>query len=255
LDPTGPHPFPPPSGGTYLNVSYPDIAANLALDEALLIAAEDHGFGPSVRVWESAGLAVVLGASCRLDDDVNRAACLADGVPVARRSSGGGTVVVGPGAVNVGVVLASDSGPGLDAVDTAQAFVLGRFADALRRLGLPAEVQGHGDLTFGDRKFAGSAQRRLRHHFLVHVSVLRAFPIEPVLRYTRPPRRQPAYRAGRGHADFLTDLQVPRDALLSALTAPWTAMAPTDRTSPLLDGLVRDLIRDKFGDPTWVERF
>src|SRR5262249_28452965 len=136
-------------GVGYLDHTEPDIARNLALDEALLVAAEERGAGPALRVWEPSSLAVVLGASSRLYDDVDVSACQADGVAIARRSSGGGTVVVGPGTLNVTVVLPSDAAPGLQAVDTAQAFVLGRTARALRRLGPPVEVRGHGDLTLG----------------------------------------------------------------------------------------------------------
>src|SRR5687767_1334723 len=116
----------------YLDLTLPDIADNLALDEALLVAAEERGTGPALRIWESASVAVVLGASGRRLEDVRVDACDDDGVSVARRSSGGGTVVVGPGALNVTVVLAADSAPGLGAVDVAHRYVLDRLAGSIR---------------------------------------------------------------------------------------------------------------------------
>src|SRR5947208_15988645 len=92
-----------------LDHTYPEIAANLALDEALLEEAEETG-GPGVlRLWEPASLAVVMGASCRLRDEVRVEACPADGVPVARRSSGGATVVIGPGALDGAGVFRQDA--------------------------------------------------------------------------------------------------------------------------------------------------
>src|SRR5262245_42939784 len=100
----------------YLERTLAGIAANLALDEVLLIAAEERGAGPVLRIWEPDELAVVLGASGRLHDDVLVAACRAEGVAIARRPSGGGTVVVGPGTLNVAVVLPVDAEPGLAAV-------------------------------------------------------------------------------------------------------------------------------------------
>src|SRR5919107_773807 len=81
----------------YLDLTLAGIAANLALDEALLIEAEE------------------LGSSCRWRDDVRVDECLADGVALARRTSGGGTVVVGPGTLNVTVVLPNDAAAGVGA--------------------------------------------------------------------------------------------------------------------------------------------
>ncbi len=222
-------------GFRYLDHTCQGIAANLALDEALLIAAEEQGGGPVLRTWEPTELAVVLGASGRLWDDVDVVLCRAEGIAIARRSSGGGTVVVGPGTLNATVVLAADAGPGLQGVDTAQAYVLERLARSIRRRGPAVEVRGSGDLTLDGRKFAGSAQRRLRRHFLVHVSILYDFPIAPIVRYTRLPARQPEYRAGRSHESFLTNLELPRADLLAAIRDAWPAdpdREPENRWSP-----------------------
>src|SRR5207253_822560 len=80
-----------------LDVTLPSVAENLALDEAMLIEADEGRGEPVLRFWEPRDYAVVLGASRRLGDDVLSDACRADGVPIVRRSSGGGSVVVGPG--------------------------------------------------------------------------------------------------------------------------------------------------------------
>ena len=197
-------------------------------------------------------LAVVLGASGRLDDDVD-----VDALPGRRRarSPGGraaaGTVVVGPGALNVTVVLPADAAPGLDAVDTAQAYVLGRLAAAIRGRGPAVEVRGSGDLTLGGRKFAGSAQRRLRRSF----PGPRQHPLStsrsaPIVRYTRLPRRQPAYRAGRPHESFLTNLDLPRADLLAAVRSAWPAdpVGAVDAV-PIPDDLVGRLVAGEVRRP------
>jgi lipoate-protein ligase A len=236
-----------------LDLTLPGIESNLALDEALLIAADEHGAGPALRFWEPGSLAVVLGATGRLFEDVDVAACRADGVAIARRSSGGGTVVVGPGTLNVAVVLAADAAPGLGAVDRAQHFVLERIAGAVRTLGPRVEVLGLGDLTVGGRKCAGSAQRRLRHYFLVHATLLYDFPLPLITRYTALPKRQPAYRAGRSHADFLTNLGVARDELKAAIRSAWGVTA--DGAAPAVaERLINELVATKFGTKEWVER-
>lgn len=237
----------------FLDRTLPTIEEDLALDEALLVEAEEGRLGPLVRVWERPTPAVVLGASGRLHEDVITEACLADGVPIARRSSGGGTVVVGPGALNFAVVLPRDFAPGLDAVDRAQAFVLGRLASELRGRGVPAEVLGSGDLTVARRKVSGSAQRRLKGYFLVHATVLRDFPLGLIARYTRQPDRQPAYREGRSHDDFVANLGVARMDLVTALRAAW-GIPPVAVTPEVPMSAVASLVSSKFGDPAWVAR-
>jgi len=244
----------PPRVARFLDRTLPGIAANLALDEALLQVAEDGAAGGVLRLWEATAPAVVLGASGRWRDEVNVEACRADGVPIARRSSGGGTVVVGPGALNAAVVLPIDADPGLAAVDVAQVYVLGRIANSIRRHGPPVEVRGSGDLTLGLRKVSGSAQRRLRRYFLVHATFLYDFPLGLIPRYLGTPARQPAYRAGRPHDDFVTNLPLPRPLLVDAIRAAWLPPGGPLIEAEVPADLVRDLVATKFADPGWIER-
>jgi lipoate---protein ligase len=236
-----------------LEHTFPEIARNLALDEALLIEAEE-GAGPVLRIWESPELVVVLGASGRWSEDIDVEACQADGVGIARRSSGGGTVLIGPGALSAAVVLPVDLAPGLEAVDVAQRFVLEQFAQGLKEINPQIEVLGSGDLVLGGRKFAGSAQRRLRRHFLVHVSILYAFPIDRIGRYLHMPRRQPEYRQGRPHEEFLTNLEVDRSLLIRAVRSAWLPPSEPIVAAPVPEERVRALVAAKFADRAWIER-
>jgi lipoate---protein ligase len=235
----------------FLDLTLPTAAENVAMDEALVVAAESGAGGPTLRIWELHERAVVLGASGRLAEDVDVEACRADGVAIARRSSGGGTVLIGPGALNFTVVLAIDADPRLKAVDTTQLHVLERTAEALRALGPDVQVRGSGDLTIDGRKFSGSAQRRLKNYLMVHASLLYGIGAGDVARYLRTPRRQPEYRAGRSHVEFLTTLPLPRAAIRAALRAAWpceveNSWAPRE--------LAEQLLLDKFGRDDWIER-
>src|SRR5713101_1696181 len=96
-----------------LDLTLPTAAENLALDEALLLDAEAAAGGEVLRLWEWPAFAVVLGSASRLAEDVDEAACLADGVPILRRASGGGTVLLGPGCLCYSLVLAYASSPAL----------------------------------------------------------------------------------------------------------------------------------------------
>jgi lipoate-protein ligase A len=238
-----------------LDLTSSSVAEDLALDEACLIEA-DRCDGPAVlRFWEPRRYAVVMGASRSIRDDVLVAACCADGVPIWRRSSGGGTVVVGPGALNVAVILPQSTAPGLWAVDAAHRYVLERLAGSLRSAGQPVTIEGLGDLVIGGRKCGGSAQRRLKHWFMVHCSILYEMPIERLARYLALPERQPAYRLRRGHEDFLSNLPVPRRILVEAIRGTWSAGAALCPPPAGALVLVQDLVSEKFGNPSWIKRF
>ena len=92
----------------YLDATLLTLPENLALDEALLLGAEANRSGQVLRSWEWPRPAVVLGAGGRIADDVNLAACDRDAVPLARRASGGGTVLLGPGCLLYTLVLRYD---------------------------------------------------------------------------------------------------------------------------------------------------
>ncbi len=227
---------------------------DLALDEALLVEADERDGPAAVRFWEPRQYAVVLGASRSIRHDVLVEACHADGVPILRRSSGGGTVVVGPGVLNVALILRETTAPGLWAVDSAQRYVLERLAESIERAGQPVTIEGLGDLVIGGRKCGGSAQRRLRHWFMVHCSILYEMPIERIARYLALPDRQPDYRRRRSHQDFLSNLALPRSILLEAIRSAWSvdsALLPPAGALARLPGLVCE----KFGNPRWIERF
>jgi lipoate-protein ligase A len=231
------------------------LAENLALDEALLIEADAGRAQPLIRLWYPQEYAVVMGASCRIADDVFLESCRADGVAVFRRSSGGGTVVVGPGVLCVTVFLPENAAPGLSRVDLAHDHVLERIAAAIRTAGVSAGVLGRGDLSLDGRKFGGSAQRRLKTWFMVHCSILYDFPIERIARYLKIPRRQPEYRAGRSHQDFLVNLPLNRHELEAAIRntfSPSEIELPAPSVPPLL---VQSLLSEKFLNREWIERF
>jgi lipoate---protein ligase len=237
-----------------LDLTLETIEANLALDEALLLSADEGRAGAVLRFWEFPRFAVVLGASRRLAGDTWVDACHEDGVPIVRRTSGGGTVVLGPGALNVTVILPGSAAPGLSAVDIAHRYVLERIAEALRASDRQVTVEGLGDLTVSGRKFGGSAQRRVKNWFLVHCTILHAFPLERIGRYLTLPSRQPPYRAGRTHEDFLMNLDLPRTILHGLICSAWS---PSSSLSPATDvphDLLEALLAERFANRSWIER-
>ena len=146
----------------FLDLTLPTIAENVALDEALLLDAEAGG--PEVlRLWRWSTHAVVLGAGGRLADDVDEAACQADGVPIMRRSSGGGTVLLGDGCLLFSLILRFDRDPALADLRASYHFILGQLLFGLSPHASPLALQGSSDLTWADRKFSGNAAATQAH--------------------------------------------------------------------------------------------
>src|SRR5580698_6741719 len=109
-----------------LDFTLPTPAENLALDEALLEQAE-AGSEPSevLRLWESPQMVVVVGRSSQVPVEVDLAACRTDGLSILRRTSGGLSIVAGPGCLMYSLVLSYENRPHLRSLDTAHRFVLG----------------------------------------------------------------------------------------------------------------------------------
>jgi lipoate-protein ligase A len=234
----------------YLELTLPTPEENLALDEALLLDAEATG-GEVLRIWEWSRPAVVLGSGCKLAEEVNQDACRADGVPILRRSSGGGTVLLGPGCLLFSLVLDTERAKELADIRRSYVYILERIARALAPEVVGAEVRGISDLAIDGRKFSGNAQQRKQRHILHHGSLLYAFDAANVARYLPPPPREPEYRAGRAHAEFLMNLALSRAMLAERLRVEWRAEAGAGAW-PQHD--VQRLVSEKYSKAEWVAR-
>jgi lipoate-protein ligase A len=193
-----------------------DPTDNLALDEILFQKLERGGTNETLRFWECSQPAVVVGASGHIGQQVHEKACVEDGVPILRRTSGGGAVVIGPGCLNYSLLLSLAERPELYGVANSYQRILTRIAEALSVPRLA--IRGISDLAIDDRKISGNSQRRGRRALLHHGTILYDFNVLLMERYLKSVRRQPAYRSGRSHQDFVTNALLPRAAIEQAIT-------------------------------------
>src|SRR5436190_7439701 len=155
-----------------LDLTLPTAAENLACDEALLEHFEANGGGGVLRFWEPRERFVVVGYANAVGTEVNLPACEADGIPVFRRCSGGGTVLQGPGCLNYTLILKIEQGSPLQTIPGANRFIMDQNRAAIETLiSAAAEglaVDGHTDLTIDGFKVSGNAQRRKKSYLLFH---------------------------------------------------------------------------------------
>ncbi|MDP8298330.1 MAG: lipoate--protein ligase family protein [Candidatus Tantalella remota] len=231
---------------------YPEtIEENIALDELLLMKAEKGEVGETLRFWESAEYSVVLGRAGRAEEECFQDKCADDGVKVARRVSGGGTVLQGPGCLNYSVVLSYDCDERYSNIISSYECVLGEIASVFSAKGPDVEFFPVCDLAVGGRKISGNAQARKRKYFLHHGTFLYDFDLKKISRYLKMPPKEPEYRSGRPHESFVTNISMTKDALedsvkqvLSFTPDEWF---PDEETLRELD----TLIADKYSKDDW----
>jgi lipoate---protein ligase len=222
---------------------------NLALDESLLEAAEEADQPREIlRIWESPQPVVVVGRSSQVALEVNLPVCRGRRIPVLRRSSGGAAIVAAPGCLMYAVTLSYELRPELRSLDAAHRFVLEMTLAALRPIAPGAMRQGTSDLTLGGCKFSGNSVRCKRRNFLYHGTLLYDFPLPLIEQCLTMPPRQPAYRGGRAHRAFVTNLPVTAAVLRAALVEAWSAHEiepdwPRQR--------VQELVASRYGQRDW----
>jgi lipoate-protein ligase A len=236
-----------------LDATFASPAHNLACDEALLDELDEFpdATHPTLRFWMSPTPFVVLGYGNELATEVNTIECRRRNIPILRRCSGGGTVLQGYGCLNYSLTL-----PITDETATITAannHIMTRHRDVLSKLlNKEVQIQGHTDLTIGPLKFSGNAQRRKRHALLFHGCFLLDFDLDLISSVLTHPTKEPDYRAHRPHSGFLINLHLPAETIKSALAETWNA---TEKTSLPSHIRLEPLVQEKYGNPSWTERF
>jgi lipoate-protein ligase A len=252
-----------------------DGAANMAVDEAILLARVEGFASPTIRFFSWSPPTVSLGYGQRLDPRIDLELCSRLGIGLVRRPTGGSAIYHDTSELEVTysvVALASDFEGAGDLLESYRWIGAG-LTTGLRRLGVPAEMvpvvasdpsappafcfarTGSYEIEVGGKKLVGSAQRRQSGGFLQHGSLL--------LGADRERLRQIFLREG----DPLSGMTTLEDALgrrpafdevVQALTAGFRETHGLE----LLPGgltqaeatLVERLVSEKYGTESWTRR-
>ena len=173
---------------------------------------ENHGHGRGfTEVTAPESTSVVLGRTTPLGD-VIVAACEEDRVPLYRRRGGGGAVVLATGMIVITSCFRVDSLPDVETLMSDLSAVVVRALSRLAPGGKSSAVarslciRGFGDVCVGDKKILGSSLYLKRGVGLYQASLLVRDCSRLVCRYLAHPSREPAYRAGRAHSQFITSI-------------------------------------------------
>lgn len=228
----------------------PDV--NLAVDETLLLMADEGLIGPTLRTWAFTEPTVVLGRSSKVDRETDRSFCQSRSIEIYRRCSGGASIVGGPGCLMYSVVLSLSDHPQARKIDAAHRLVMTRVLAAVQRQLPEVQLQGVCDLTWRDRKFSGNALRITRGHVLYHGTILHGADVDLIAQCLDFAPRQPDYRKGRPHGDFVTNaplepLVLSHDLGLEFNVSPQSSSV----SSESILTRARDLAAGRYSQPDW----
>ncbi|MEM8910490.1 MAG: lipoate--protein ligase family protein [Planctomycetota bacterium] len=250
------------NGHTDLDDNDPSVP--LALDEAMLNWADhqlecsatiddarDH---QSIRFWQFDRTTVVLGRSSKIDEETNRAKCERSLIPILRRCTGGATVVGGTGCLMYAVVLRLAGEQALRKVDAAHDYVMDRVLGAIQRQLPEARRQGVCDLTWRDQKFSGNSLRIARHHLLYHGTVLHGADLDQFSRCLRTAPRQPDYRRGRNHRQFIRNVPIDPNQFQDDLARRFGAASTSIDVPEGMRQVADHLMQERYRRSDWHQR-
>lgn len=156
--------------------------------------------------WVPDSVYVVLGNANCFEAECKVEQCEADSVSVLRRSGGGGAVVLHSGCVILSVGMwvkhyyrNADYFRSInDAVIETLRNEYSEFVDLSQN--------GISDITLNGRKIAGTSLYRSRNYLLYQASILVDTKLDIIERYLGHPTKEPEYRGGKAHSEFLTSL-------------------------------------------------
>ena len=191
------------SGGLeVIRWSEPSVEMNLAVDEQLAQCAGRTG-RRILRLWWGSHPTVVLGCGDKPETALSVEECERRGIGWVKRITGGGTVLQTPGVFNY-----SYTAPDHGRMDMQRMFERGAelVVGTLAEFGVSAQQRGISDVTVGNLKISGNAQARKWKSVLLHGTIMMEMDYDLVEAVLKHPYREPDYRKGRSHRDFLISL-------------------------------------------------
>jgi lipoate---protein ligase len=178
-----------------ITLSNTPIGEQLALEENLL-RNETNNF---CLINTGSSPAIVMGISSHSENFVHLDK-LPSHIPILRRFSGGGTVIVDENTLFVTFICnkASHAFP-------AYPEPILRWAASILSATIPGLELRENDFVIGNKKCGGNALYIKKERWLIHTSLLWDYETAHMELLKHPPKT-PTYRAGRPHGEFLCKL-------------------------------------------------
>ena len=145
-----------------------------------------------------------MGQSNKPESSLNVEEVIKDSITVTKRPSGGETVILSPKTIVVSAVtLDNYTLPPRHFFQFYNETILA----ALTNLGIKnISHKGISDLAVDNKKILGSSIYRRKEKLFYHAVINYSESSEIIEKYIAHPKREPDYRKGRNHSDFVTSL-------------------------------------------------
>lgn len=233
----------------------------MALDQVLTESVGSGERGPTLRIWEWAKPAVVIGSFQSLRNEVDMAGAEKYGMEVTRRISGGGAMFMELGtAITYSLYAPIDLVQGMSFQDS-YAFLDDWVVQALRGLGIDASYRPLNDIQSPSGKIGGAAQKRLGSGAVLH-HVTMAYDMDgdrmlEVLRIGREKISDKGVASANKRVDPLrAHTGMTKEAIQDHLVSTFSSLyslSPSAVTDAEMDR-VEELVEEKFGTSEWLHR-
>ena len=233
----------------------------MALDEVLARQVAEGRRPPSLRIWDWASSAVIIGSFQSVANEVDLEAAAEHDITVVRRISGGGAMFVEPGnTITYSLYVPDTLVAGLSFAES-YAFLDAWVLRGLRSLGVEASYVPLNDIASPLGKIGGAAQKRLSAGGVLHHATM-AYDIDAtkmlqVLRIGREKLSDKGTRSAAKRVDPMrAQTGLEREKVVEGLLAEFEASYGLRRVP--LDAATlaeaEELAVSKFADPAWLAR-
>ncbi|MBI5274203.1 MAG: lipoate--protein ligase family protein [Chlamydiales bacterium] len=174
------------------------IFHQLQLEEALLRTSQDNW----LILNQGSSPAIVMGISGIVDELINRSKALSLSLPIIKRFSGGGTVVVDHHTLFFTLIMNKQ-----DVSCSPYPKPIMQWIETSIKKAFPAEFcLMENDFAIGNKKCGGNAQYIQKDRWLHHTTFLWDYCPQN-MKSLLLPKKQPDYRKSRSHEEFLIPLK------------------------------------------------
>ena len=176
-----------------------------------------------LRFWELSDYYVVLGRSNAKQTEVYTKNANEMNIKILKRSSGGGTVILGPGCLCYSLFIPTNF-EHCNTISKTNIYVMSQLKKALYAQNSTIKIQGITDLCLAHKKFSGNAQRRLKDTLLFHGTFLYNFNLDIISKFLKHPSKEPEYRKKRNHSDFITNINIEKAKIIKLITSQFNCI-------------------------------
>ena len=235
----------------FLRNSETDPYYNMAFDEYCLesLAIDE----PVFYLWQNRP-AVIVGLNQEVNTEVNLDYLRQNNIVLARRVSGGGAVYHDWGNLNYTIVGRSED------LERDYPEYAGLMMQALRKLGVQAELSGRNDILVEGKKVSGFAKRVSKNRLMVHGTLMYDVNLDVLTQSLNPPATKlqtkgiASVRSRvtnlREHLPEIKDIQDFKNRLEKALSNDYADEEYKLLVSEIED--IRTLANEKFGRWDWI---